>query len=73
MFLHLGAGHSVRTKEIVGIFEYGILAEGVSGMKVVSCLEEGEDTAKSVVLTDRELFVSAISAGTLKKRAVAIS
>ena len=75
MFLHLGSGYSVRTKAIIAIFDYGILAEkdAFGGRKVTSCLEEGEDCVKSLVLTDKEVYLSAISSLTLKKRAVAIS
>ncbi len=68
MFLHLGSGHSVRTKDIIAIFDYALLENGLSGRKIVFCLEDGEDSAKSAVLTDKAVYLSAISALTLKKR-----
>jgi len=73
MFLHLGAGYSVRTKELIAILDYGIF-EGkyFQNRKVTSCLEAGEDSVKSVVLTDKQIYLSAISSLTLKKRACSI-
>ncbi len=74
MFLHLGAGYSVRTREIIAIFDYGIFDAGKkklppSEQEPVSCLEEGEENIKSVVLTDKGSYLSGISSLTLKKRA----
>lgn len=69
MFLHLGAGYSVRTKEIIAIIDHGLFEEQAGKRKVVSCLEAGEEGVKSVVLTDREVYLSPISSLTLKKRA----
>ncbi len=73
MFLHLGSGYSVRTKEILAIFDYAIFDKQQLPLpeKVpVSCLEEGEEGVKSLVLTDKAVYLSAISSLTLKKRAV---
>lgn len=74
MFLHLGAGYSVRTREIIAIFDYGIFASGEKKLppadrEPVSCLEEGEQQPKSLVLTDQGSYLSGISSLTLKKRA----
>ena len=73
MFLHLGSGYSVRTKEIVAIFDYALFDKKslpLPGKEPVSCLEDGEEGIKSLVLTEKAVYLSAISSLTLKKRAV---
>jgi hypothetical protein len=73
MFLHLGSGYSVRTREIVAIFDYALFDKQklpLPGKEPISCLEDGEDSIKSLVLTEKAVYLSAISSLTLKKRAV---
>ena len=73
MFLHLGSGYSVRTRVIVAIFDYALFDKQklpLPEQEPVSCLEDGEDSIKSLVLTEKAVYLSAISSLTLKKRAV---
>ena len=76
MYLHLGADCMVKNSEIIAIFNlrhpqsaiYSEYVERYSSKYAVVDAAEGEDYA-SVVLTKDTLYLSAISALTLKKRA----
>lgn len=68
MFLHLGSGYSVRSKDIIAIFDYSLFEDKLQNRKITSCLEDSRESVKSVVLTDREIYLSAISSLTLNKR-----
>jgi len=68
VFLHLGSGYSVRSKDIIAIFDYSLFEDKLQNRKITSCLEDSRESVKSVVLTDREIYLSAISSLTLKKR-----
>ena len=73
MYLHLGLGYSVRTKDVIAIFDYGLLAEAKGRSKVISCLEEGENSARSFIVTDQAIYISAVSPLTLRKRAAGMA
>lgn len=76
MFLHVGADVVVSLKKVIAILDLRTAREGVAtrefidlrhSEKVVFDISGGD--AKSLVLTEREVFLSPISSLTLKKRA----
>lgn len=76
MYLHLGADCMVKNSEIIAIldvrhpqsFIYSDYVEKYRERYKVVDAAEGEDYA-SIILTEETLYLSAISALTLKKRA----
>lgn len=81
MFLHLGNGVSVRTKDVIAIQSYALfqdgpgsklLAAGQAAGKVVYTLDPGSEgegeSIKSLILTTDKIYLSAISPLTLKRR-----
>ncbi len=79
MFLHLGADTVIPLRDVVAITDIkgvrlGINDEFLRVMQEENMIEDISDgNAKSFVVTDRRVFLSAISAGTLKKRAQFLS
>jgi len=75
MFLHLGADTVIPLRVVIAITDIRALksdinAEFLRVMKEENLIEDiSEGSAKSFVVTDRGVFLSAISAATLKKRA----
>lgn len=78
MFLHLGNGISVKLNEVITIGDYALYKNGVGldliarekrrGKKIINCLIL-KDKPKSLILTDKNIYLSPISSLTLKKRA----
>ena len=76
MYLHLGADCMVKNSEIIAIFNlrheqsmvYGDYVKKYGSRYQIVDAAEGEDYA-SLILTETTLYLSAISAFTLKKRA----
>lgn len=76
MFIHLGGNTLIRSKEVVAIIN-AENALGASSTKefLKTAHEEGfverleGDEFKSVIITDRTVYLSPISSLTLKKRA----
>ncbi len=83
MYLHIGNGVSVRTREVIALCDCSLFlpAPGgkkkqvsanydlmvAAGGKVVSCTE-GQEEPKTLVITDRGLYLSPVSAPTLRRR-----
>lgn len=77
MFLHLGCDVIIKKKEIVGIFTYDhkkvraatkeFLNSRRSEKKIMEISQA--EKAKSIVVTDKNLYFSPISSSTLQKRA----
>ena len=75
MFLHLGSDSVVPLKNIVAITDMKIVKSGINqefiklkcNDKLVEDISEGN--AKSFIITDNKVCLSAISTLTLKKRA----
>jgi len=75
MFLHLGSDKVVPLKNIIAITDMKILKSGINqnfikikrSEKVVEDISE--DNAKSFIIADNKVYLSAISTLTLKKRA----
>lgn len=75
MFLHLGADTVVPLRDVIAITDIKSVRSGVNEEflrvmheeKLIEDISEGN--AKSFIVTDQKVFLSAISAATLKKRA----
>ena len=81
MFLHLGNGMSVRTKDVIAIHDYSIFAKGAGSEFLAHEQAAGrlentlpldirndEEAKKSLIITDGKTYLSAISPWTLKRR-----
>ncbi|MBP5199702.1 MAG: DUF370 domain-containing protein [Schwartzia sp.] len=78
MFLHLGGDYSVRAGEVISIHDYEAMNKTETGKaflqkrkKYIRDVSDGR--SKSVVVTDGNIYLSALSPGTLKKRAGAFA
>lgn len=75
MFLHLGADTVIPLKNIITITDMKAVRSGINDeflrvMKDESMIiDVSEGNAKSFVVTDKNVYLSAISSTTLKKRA----
>lgn len=74
MFLHLGADTVIPLREVIAIndlksFKSPINDEFINTMKEESMIiDVSEGNAKSFIITDKIVYLSAISSLTLKKR-----
>lgn len=81
MFLHLGNGMSVRTKDVIAIHDYALFQKGAGRVflaheQAAGRLEntlpldirQDEEAKKSLIITDGKTYLSAISPWTLKRR-----
>ncbi len=81
MFLHLGNGVSVRTKDVIAIHDYALFQKGAgseflaheqaAGRLVNSLpldIRQDEEAKKSLIITAAKTYLSAISPWTLKRR-----
>ena len=78
MYLHIGNGVSVRTGEVIALCDYRLFrpaaasnldflaAAGAKG-QVISCTE-GQEEPKTLVVTEKGLYLSPVSAPTLRRR-----
>ena len=74
MFLHLGSDVSVDLKDVIAINDYSYLKtinkEFLKNMRSKKfIIDISENDPKSFVITDKKIYLSAISSVTLKKRA----
>ena len=80
MYLHLGKGTVIRTKEIIGIFDLDITSQSHLTRKYLSQAEKAgqvinaaEDIPKSFVVTcekgERKIYLSQMATATLLRRA----
>ena len=81
MFLHLGNGVSVRTKDVIAIHDYALFLKG-SGSEFLARekssgrlentlpleIRQDEEAKKSLIITNEKTYLSAISPWTLKRR-----
>lgn len=82
MFLHLGNGIAVRTSEIIMINCYDLFKNEAGRKFLTSCQKQGRlvntliigsksssnDLIKSIIVTEKKLYLSAISPLTLMRR-----
>lgn len=76
MFLHLGDDNAVLKRDIVGIFDIKTIAAKSTKEFMEIAKDEGfiiricqPDKEKSIVITNKDIYISPISCNTLKKRA----
>ena len=74
MFLHIGGDYSVRVGEVISIYDYEAMKKSEPGRAFLKKREKtlrdiSDGRPKSAVVTDRNIYLSALSPGTLKKRA----
>ncbi|BBB90564.1 MAG TPA: DUF370 domain-containing protein [Methylomusa anaerophila] len=75
MFLHLGADTVIRLSTVIAILDLKISGSGASSQYLKNMsnsnkvIDISENNAKSFILTDKTVYLSAISSQTLKKRA----
>jgi chromosome segregation and condensation protein ScpB len=75
MFLHLGADTVIPLRDVIAITDIKAARSGINDdflrvMREENLIDDISDgNAKSFVVTDKLVFLSAISAATLKKRA----
>ena len=74
MFLHLGSDVSVALKDVIAINDYSYLKtinkEFLKNMRSKKfIIDISKNDPKSFVITDKKIYLSAISSVTLKKRA----
>lgn len=75
MFLHLGADTVIPLKNVISINDLRIVKSGINHEFLKTMREEqmivdiSDNNPKSFVLTDKVVYLSAISSLTLKKRA----
>jgi hypothetical protein len=74
MFLHLGADTVIPLRDVIAITDIKTVRSGINEdflrvMQEEKLIEDISDgNAKSFVVTDKRVYLSAISASTLKKR-----
>ena len=76
MFLHLGNGASVRTKDIIAIYDYEMFRDGDNARFLERQRREGRvlradatrEMIKSLVITPDKMYLSVISPATLRRR-----
>lgn len=75
MFLHLGADTVIPLRDVIAITDIKAVRSGINDdflrvMREENLIDDISDgNAKSFVVTDKRVFLSTISAATLKKRA----
>lgn len=79
MFLHLGADTVIPLRDVIAITDIKSVRSGINDEFLKVMTEENmindvsEGNAKSFVVTDKMVFLSAISSSTLKKRSQFLS
>lgn len=75
MFLHLGADTVIPLRSVIAILDLKITGSAITDqfMKNVKSMNKvidiSDNSAKSFIVTDQNIYLSAISSQTLKKRA----
>lgn len=75
MYLHIGNNYSVDMRDIIGIFDIENTTVGKYTKKLLECAEKNHqciyatyDMPKSFIVTAEKLYISQLSAYTLRKR-----
>ena len=76
MFLHIGIDKIIPFENIVAILDYKIIKLSINDQyfkkanenKKIKIVDISENNPKSFIVTDKEIYFSAISSQTLKKR-----
>lgn len=79
IFIHIGNGHVIRTKDIIAIIDCDLLSsssivdEMIEAWKKVKKVSGPRSKAKAIMLTEDHVYFSSLSVATLKKRSSMIS
>jgi extracellular matrix regulatory protein B len=72
MFLHIGGSQIVFTRELIGIFKINTAGEDENASSTIAGAQpieiKGLGRPKSIILTDRNIYLSPISPLTLSRR-----
>ncbi|CEG29496.1 extracellular matrix regulator RemB [Bacillus sp. B-jedd] len=66
MYIHIGEDHMVRVREIIAIIDKDSAASGVQ--ETADAINLSKGPFKSVVITEKNVYLSPLSSTTLKKR-----
>ena len=66
MYIHIGEDHMVRVREIIAIIDKDSAASGAQ--KTADAINLSKGPFKSVVITEKNVYLSPLSSTTLKKR-----
>ncbi|WP_371365084.1 hypothetical protein SRRS_00060 [Sporomusa rhizae] len=75
MFLHLGADTVIPLRSVIAILDLKITGSAITEQYIKNVksmnkvIDISDNSAKSFVVTDQNIYLSAISSQTLKKRA----
>jgi len=75
MFLHLGADTVIPLRSVIAILDLKITNSAITNQYINNIktkknfIDISENSAKSFIITDENIYFSAISSHTLKKRA----
>ncbi|CVK18594.1 MULTISPECIES: extracellular matrix regulator RemB [Sporomusa] len=75
MFLHIGADTVIPLRSVIAILDFKITGSAVTDQYMKNSkstnkvIDISDNNAKSFVITDQNVYLSAISSQTLKKRA----
>jgi hypothetical protein len=75
MFLHLGADTVIPLRNVIAILDMKITNSAITSQYINNIkagkkiIDISENSAKSFIITDENIYFSAISSQTLKKRA----
>ncbi|WP_094602735.1 hypothetical protein SPSIL_000060 [Sporomusa silvacetica DSM 10669] len=75
MFLHLGADTVIPLRNVIAIFDLKIINSAITNQYINNIkasnkiIDISDNNAKSFIITNENIYFSAISSHTLKKRA----
>ncbi|OCA82454.1 DUF370 domain-containing protein [Bacillus sp. FJAT-27225] len=64
MYIHIGEDHMVRASEIIAIID----KDSVIGHKYANSINLSKGPFKSMVITEKNVYLSPLASNTLKKR-----
>ncbi len=79
MFIHIGNDNVIQSKDVISIVDRNIISSSIIMEEMMNNVKSQErvfgpiDEAKSVVITNEQVYFSTLSVSTLKKRASMIS
>ncbi|MBP1949470.1 extracellular matrix regulator RemB [Virgibacillus litoralis] len=79
MFIHIGNDNVIQSKDVISIIDRNVVTSSIIMEEMMNHVKSQEkvlgptDEAKSVVITNKEIYFSTLSVSTLKKRASMIS
>ena len=74
MFIHIGNGNVIWSKDVIAIIDYQIISSSVIMGEMIQAWKKEKkiigpiSNAKSIIVTKNEVYYTAVSVSTLKKR-----